>query len=159
MLEGIEVRLNSTDNIWKKHSADLTVYTGKIDEYYNFVYGRLPYRTLEFVHHFTTKKQDNAVINYNTSDVPYTREYDHSFFNYKHNGPTIVTKEYPRAADITDIPFYPIPFGDGLKIYSKYKELADKELNTLFIGRLATYTYLDMWMAVKQAMLKIKRVM
>lgn len=76
-----------------------------------------------------------------------------------HEGPTVITVEYPKQMERdSEIPFYPIPFGDGLKIYSKYKDLADKESNIVFLGRLATYTYLDMWMAVKQAILKIKNL-
>lgn len=159
MLDRLNVVHNSGNKDWEKYNTDLTVFTGKIDEYFNYTYGHLPYRTLDFVHHVTSKKLPHAIINQNKIQVQHTREYDHSFFNYLHTGPTVITKEYSRAADIADIPFYPMPFGEGLKMYSKYKELADKETNTLFIGRLATYTYLDMWMAVKQAMLKIKRVM
>jgi UDP-galactopyranose mutase len=80
-------------------------------------------------------------------------------FNFEHNGcDTIVTEEYPRQATKNDIPFYPIPFGDSNYIYKKYEELVKNENGVIFIGRLAQYKYLDMWMAVKHAMLKLKNI-
>lgn len=158
MLEGLEVKLNSTNEEWKSYSADLTIYTGKIDEFYDYKFGELPYRSLEFKHFFTSKKLIHPIINENNKNVNYTRKYDHSFFNLNHKGPTIITEEYPIECKKGDVPFYPIPFGDGLSLYSKYKELADKESNIIFVGRLATYTYLDMWMSIKQAMLKCQKI-
>jgi UDP-galactopyranose mutase len=156
MLEGFTVLLNSKDEYWKALPFDLTVYTGKIDEYFNYCYGKLPYRSLDFIHETSSIKLKNAIINENNKSNMYTRSYDHSYFNYEHSGQTIITQEYPKDYREGDIPFYPIPWGEGLQMYAKYRELADRESNTLFVGRLATYTYLDMWMAVKQAMLKIK---
>lgn len=158
MLDGICVILNSPTNAWKKIPCDLTVYTGKIDEYFNYKFGTLPYRTLEFKHHFTSSKLEYAIINQNTSNVSYTRKYDHSYFNFIHNGSTIITEEYSKQCQNNDVPFYPIPFGEGLSSYAKYKNLADRETNTLFLGRLATYTYLDMWMTIKQAMIKCQKI-
>jgi len=158
MLVEIDVNLNCKKDEWKNCDADLTIYTGKIDEFYNCKFGKLPYRSLEFKHHFTSNKLDWAIINQNNSNVPYTRKYDHSYFNFNHDGPTIVTEEYSKNCENLDIPFYPMPFGDGLSVYAKYKELADKESNIIFLGRLATYTYLDMWMTVKQAMLKCQKI-
>lgn len=158
MLENIKVKLNCEENEWKHYRADLIVYTGKIDQYFNYKFGKLPYRTLEFNHQFTSKKLSHAIINQNTLNVPYTRKYDHSYFNYNHKGCTIITEEYSKECMELDVPFYPIPFGDGLKIYSKYKELAEQESNVIFTGRLATYTYMDMWMTIKQAMLKCQKI-
>lgn len=158
MLKGIPVILNSKNEQWINQSADLTVFTGKIDEYFNYCYGRLPYRSLDFKHETSNTKLDYAIINQNNRVNSFTRMYDHSYFNFNHNGSTIITREYPKECTGNDIPFYPIPFGEGLKIYAKYKELADKEKNVIFLGRLATYTYLDMWMAIKQAMLKIAAI-
>jgi UDP-galactopyranose mutase len=158
MLEGISIELDCDSNVWRKQNADLVVYTGKIDEFYNYTFGRLPYRTLEFIHKFTSQKLDYAIINQNKLDVKYTRTYDHSYFNYSHKGCTIITEEYSKPCTDLDIPFYPIPFGNGLQIYSKYKHLANKESNTIFLGRLATYTYLDMWMTVKQALLRCQKL-
>jgi UDP-galactopyranose mutase len=158
MLDGINVEIGCSKEEWKNYKTDLTVYTGKIDEYYNNIYGKLPYRSLIFKHTFTSQKQKYAIINQNTAEVKSTRIYDHSYFSEKHNGPTIITEEYSKACEENDIPFYPLPFGNGGEIYSKYKKLADLETNVVFLGRLATYTYLDMWMAIKQAMLKINKI-
>lgn len=156
MLVGFNVILNSKQDDWKKFKTDLTIYTGKIDEYFDYCYGKLPYRSLTFTHKLSYKKQKYPIINQNNSINNSTRIYDHSYFNYKHSGPTIITEEFPKNCEDSDIPFYPIPFGDGLKIYSKYKKLANKEKNVMFVGRLATYTYLDMWMAIKQVFLKFR---
>jgi UDP-galactopyranose mutase len=156
MLTGIDVLLGCEDNEWKQRKADLVVYTGKIDQFYDYKFGRLPYRTLEFKHHYTSEKLPCAIINENTKEVGCTRRYDHSYFNLQHKGSTIVTEEYSKACTPTDVPFYPMPFGEGLQMYARYKELADSETQVIFAGRLATYTYMDMWMTVKQAMLKVK---
>jgi UDP-galactopyranose mutase len=155
ILEDIPVHLGVSDEEWKKYESDLTVYTGKIDSYYNFRFGCLPYRSLYFEHTMSYEKMNTFIINQNKKSVPYTRTYDHSYFTLNHNGPTIITKEYSISHNNTNIPFYPMPFGNGSDLYNKYKELAEKESNTLFLGRLATYKYLDMWMAVKQAMQKV----
>lgn len=156
MLQGIDVNLNCNADDWKNEQADITIYTGKIDEYFNFCYGQLPYRSLWFKHTTSENKFDVVTYNQNTKFVDYTRTYDHSFFTANHKGTTIITEEYPEPYNGKNIPFYPIPWGEGLQMYAKYKELADQEKNVIFLGRLATYTYLDMWMAVKQVMLKLK---
>ena len=83
--------------------------------------------------------------------------YDHSYFSENHKGLTIITKEYPKKLEDGDIPYYPIPWGDSQEVYDKYKKLAEKENNVIFLGRLATYKYLDMWMAIKHVMLKLKK--
>jgi UDP-galactopyranose mutase len=156
MLEGIDVKLNCGKDDWKNIKADLIIYTGKIDEYFNYEYGMLPYRSLQFKHTTSENKFDCVTYNQNTKTVNYTRIYDHSFFTSNHKGSTIITEEYPVPYNGNNVPFYPIPWGEGLQMYGKYKELADKEPNVIFLGRLATYTYLDMYMAVKQVFLKLK---
>jgi UDP-galactopyranose mutase len=155
MLKGINVKLNCNKDEWRNDQTDITIYTGKIDEYFNYCYGELPYRTLDFKHETSSKKQEVFIINQNNKNVSYTRKYDHSYLNENHKGITIITEEYPRQCEINDIPFYPMPFKEGINIYNKYKELAEKEEKTIFVGRLATYTYLDMWMAIKQVFLKL----
>ena len=157
MLKGIEVRLNSSNEDWKQFVADFTVYTGKIDEYYNYCYGELPYRSLEFNHVISDQKMPYFIENQNNSTTEYTRKYDHSYLNFEHKQPTtVVTKEYPVEYNQNNIPYYPIPFGEGVEIAKRYLQLSKQENNTIFLGRLATYQYLDMWMAIKQVMLKIK---
>lgn len=157
MLEGVDTFLNSGKDEWRNHECDLVIYTGKIDEYYQYCYGELPYRTLDFKNSVEKCPREIPIINECNNEVKHTRSYDHSVFNFEHNGfDTIITEEYPRQATKDDIPFYPIPFGDGGSIYKKYEELAKKENNIIFMGRLAQYKYLDMWMAVKHVMLKLK---
>lgn len=159
MLKNIPYKLNCTVDEWKNKKTDITVFTGKIDEYFNYCYGYLPYRTLDFKHFVTKNKFKNTcTYNQNNKETKFTRSYDHSYFTKNHKGLTVITEEYPRQWEEGDIPFYPIPWGTGLQIYEKYKELAKKEKDVIFIGRLATYTYLDMWMAVKQAIIKLKNV-
>ena len=159
MLDGIKVNLGADLNDWKKSKSDLVIFTGKIDQYFNFIHGKLPYRSLEFHHTVTGSKQNRVVINQNNSYNKYTRVYDHRYFTYNHKGLTVITKEYPVDHNDNNIPFYPIPFGDGDKIYNNfYKPMADREDRIIFLGRLATYKYLDMWMAIKQVFLRLKNI-
>jgi UDP-galactopyranose mutase len=158
MLEGVDVYLNSEKDEWRNHECDLVIYTGKIDEYYEYCYGELPYRTLDFKNNSLESPREIPIINECNMQVAHTRSYDHSVFNFEYNGSaTIVTEEYPRQATKNDIPFYPIPFGDGNSIYKKYEEMSKNEQDIIFMGRLAQYKYLDMWMAVKHVMLKLKK--
>lgn len=157
MSKDISVKINCAKDDWKRSDADLIIYTGKIDEFYNFQFGELPYRSLKFIHETTPLKQSSFIVNECNSFHKYTRKYDHSYFTINHKGNTIITKEYPKKATRDDIPFYPIPWGDGQLMYNKYEQLAREEENTIFVGRLATYKYLDMWMAIKQVFLKLKK--
>lgn len=157
MLEGVKVHLNCDKNEWKKHKFDIVIYTGKIDEFFDYQFGKLPYRSLDFKHIISNKKQEHFIINQNTKDVDYTRSYDHRFWNNEDKSYTVITEEYPKECLEGDIPYYPIPFGTGQEIYKEYEKLAEKKKDIIFAGRLATYKYLDMWMAVKQIMLKLKK--
>ena len=152
MLDGIKINLNADKKDFKKIKADLIVYTGRIDEYFNFEYGELPYRTLKFEHEITSNRLIHHAINQCNKINSYTRIYDHSYFLNQNEPLTVITKEYPSQFDGSGIPYYPIPFGTGYELYKKYKKLADNEKNVIFMGRLATYKYLDMWVAIKQAM-------
>lgn len=156
--ENITVHCNCSENDYKELAADLVIYTGKIDAYFDYCYGRLPYRSLEFHHKAGVEPRDEYVYNYNTKETPYTRSYDHSYMDENHVGPTVITHELPKECGPNDIPFYPMPFGDGQKIYSQYEKLTHNIPNTIFLGRLATYKYLDMWMTVKHAMIKLKNI-
>lgn len=158
MLGGVDVVLGCGRNEWRDYSADITIYTGKIDEYFSYACGDLPYRTLEIEHKITSRRLPAAVINHNTRSTPYTRSYDNGYFLCAQSGTTVVSRELPMACGRDDIPFYPIPFGSGLQMYAAYKKLAAGESNVIFAGRLATYKYLDMWMAVKQVMAKLENV-
>jgi len=160
MLEGITVHLNCSENTWvdEREEDDLIIYTGKIDNYFGTLHGQLPYRSLEFRHKVLCQKQDTFIVNQNNNATNYTRVYDHSYFTPNHVGPTVVTTEHPKECGPEDVPFYPIPWGEGQDTYRIYENLAKAEKNVIFVGRLATYKYLDMWMAVKHVMLKLKNV-
>jgi UDP-galactopyranose mutase len=129
------------------HPEILFVYTGKIDEYFNYCHGRLEYRSLNFVHS-TMPKRMTPIINECNHNVEYTRTYDHSHFLKQNVQQTIITAEYPCKHDDTNIPMYPIPTQKNSTLYAKYKRMAAKEKNVMFIGRLAEYTYMDMDVAM-----------
>lgn len=160
MMGKIKVHLGVTREEWKEVSADITIYTGKVDEYFNYCHGHLEYRSLRFEHEITSKRLSHHAINQCNRRVEYTRLYDHSYFLDQHEPLTVITSEYPIAYDGSGIPFYPIPFGNSQQIYTNhYKEMAKHERNVLFLGRLATYKYLDMWVAIKQAMKGVEYVL
>jgi len=156
MLDGIEVVLNAEQEEWKQETYDKVVYTGRIDQYFDFCFGKLSYRSLRFEHQFKMDKQDTLVYNECNKKNEWTRQYDHSYFTPNHHGGTVITREYPKDMEEGDIPFYPIPWGESQNMYLKYEELARKDENTIFLGRLAKYKYLDMWMAIKHVFLKLK---
>lgn len=156
MLEGIPVTTGQDKEAWRERrsAADQVIYTGKIDEYFGCSLGRLPYRSLRFEHRRSRERLPHAVIN-QCNRLAHTREYDHAWFSLEDPEETVITREYPLAHDASNEPYYPMPFGEGQALYQRYKELAAAEEGTLFLGRLATYSYLDMWMAVAQAMVKV----
>lgn len=151
MLDGINVNLG-VDGMEEGSNWDLTIYTGQLDEYFNFCYGRLPYRSLKFEHTVNEKGLDHHAYNHCNKLVAYTREYDHSYFLNQQTEYKVITREYPTEYTGKNIPFYPIPFGDAHALADKYRKLSAKESNVIFLGRLATYKYLDMWVAIKQAL-------
>ena len=149
MLEGIEVRLNS--NFFDKREeyeniADKIVFTGMIDEYYNYCFGKLEYRSLKFETEVLKEEnyQGNAVVNYTEREIPYTRIIEHKHFEYGQQKKTIITKEYPSEWKEGDEPYYPVNNERNNELYLKYKELADKEEKVIFGGRLGEYKYYDM---------------
>lgn len=138
-------------------SFDKLVFTGPIDEYFDYRFGRLPYRSLTFQHKTLRQEkfQDVAVVNYPDENVPFTR-----ITEYKHltgqTGPTTsLTYEYPSAEGD---PYYPIPREENQKLFKKYEALADAEPNVQFVGRLATYRYYNMDQVVGQALASYRRM-
>ena len=161
LLEGIEVRLESDffeDREKWESMADKIVFTGKIDEFYGYRFGKLEYRTVRFETEAldTPNWQGNAVVNYTSSDVPFTRIIEHKHFemfgNTVYENPkTVISREYSTEWQEGMEPFYPVNDSRNQAIYSQYKELADKEENVIFGGRLAEYKYYDMAPIVRQA--------
>lgn len=131
--------------------ADKIVFTGKIDEFYDYCYGKLEYRTVKFEEEIidTPNYQGNAVVNYTEREIPYTRIIEHKHFEmfgqdvYKYPK-TIISKEYSTEWKSGLEPYYPVNDEKNSKLYMRYKELADKEQHVIFGGRLAEYKYYDM---------------
>lgn len=136
------------------------IYTGMIDEFYNFKFGRLDYRSLKFEQEIVNKNyQGNAVINYTDKDVPYTRIIEHKFFKQKINLESIslITKEYPQDFKEGAEPYYPINDDKNNALYKKYFKLAKADKNIIFGGRLGLYKYINMDETIKLAKNMIER--
>ena len=158
MLEGIEVRLNTNFFDQKeeyKQMANKIVYTGMLDEYFDFQLGRLEYRSLRFDTKIIDKEnfQGNAVVNYTGKEVDYTRVIEHKHFeNTQGIYKTVVTYEYPDDWNPEKEPYYVINDEKNNQLAEEYRKLASKEKNVLFGGRLAEYKYYDMDDVIKVAM-------
>ncbi len=161
MLEGIEVRLN-TDYFSNRDQfnamAKKVVYTGMLDEYYDYCYGHLEYRSLVFETERVECEnyQGNAVVNYTEYEIPYTRIIEHKHFEYGCQPHTIITREYPKAWSVGDEPYYPINNQKNNELVQQYRELAKKEENVIFGGRLANYEYYDMHNVIEKALERVE---
>lgn len=150
LLEGIEVR-TSTNYFEQRQELDRMagkiLYTGCIDEYFDYCFGRLEYRSLRFEHKRpddTDNYQGNAVVNYCEREVPYTRLIEHKHFEYGTQPFTVITYEYPDSFEPGKEPYYPINDERNMRIFGQYQALARQQSRVLFGGRLAQYTYADM---------------
>ena len=149
LLEGADVLLNTDDRDYiaaYPDAAEKTVFTGRIDEYYDYSEGVLEYRSLRFVHEEIAQPdyQGNAVINYTAADIPYTRIIEHKHFIGGSQQNTVVTREYPQEWEEGMEPFYPICDEKNTALYQKYLEKARTEPNVIFGGRLGAYRYCNM---------------
>ncbi|MBR4830304.1 MAG: UDP-galactopyranose mutase [Bacilli bacterium] len=157
MLEGIEVRLNTNffDNKEELMSlADKVIYTGPIDEYFDYSLGKLEYRSLKFDTKILDQVnyQGNAVVNYTGHEVEYTRVIEHKHFEFDSTSPkTVVTFEYPSDYEEGMEKYYTINDDKNNALAEQYRELASKEEKTIFGGRLAEYKYYDMDDVIKSA--------
>ena len=165
LLEGIEVQLNS-DFFDKKEEymemVDKVLFTGMIDQYFDYCFGELEYRGLKFESETlgTNNYQGNAVINYTDAETPYTRIIEHKHFEIpanelgteKDSDKTIITREYPMQWKKGEEAYYPINDEKNSALYQKYKELAEAEENVIFGGRLGMYQYFDMWKVIEEAL-------
>lgn len=157
LLDGIEVKLDTDyfDNKDKwDNIADKVLFTGMIDKYYDYCYGELEYRGLDFKTEIleTENYQGNAVVNYTEAEVPYTRIIEHKHFEDNKSPVTVITREYPKTWTRKDEAYYPINDKKNSELYDKYKQLADKEENIIFGGRLGMYKYLNMDQIIKEAL-------
>lgn len=162
LLENTEVKLNTdyfTNKEHFKHIAKTLVFTGKIDEYFNYSCGELAYRSLKFEHELLDCEnyQNNAVVNFTEKNIPYTRIIEHKHFEFGKQPKTVITKEYPMEWSKGMEPYYPINDTTNTKIFKQYKQLADNESNVIFGGRLAEYVYYDMHQVIASALVCVKR--
>ena len=157
MLENCDVKLG-IDYLKNKDEydklADKVLYTGMIDEYFDYKLGNLDYRSLKFETEILDidNYQGNAVINYTHRDVPYTRIIEHKHFEFNDCKGTIITKEYPSDWKLGDEAYYPVNDDKNNTLFSKYKELANNEKNVIFGGRLGNYKYYDMDKVIEAAL-------
>lgn len=162
MLDGIEVCLK-TDFFAKRAEleklANKIVFTGMIDEYFDYCFGELEYRSLRFATEVLNEEnyQGNAVVNYTEYKIPYTRIIEHKHFEFgcqngNYNPKTIITREYPATWKKGDEPYYPMNDKKNNDLYAKYRELADKQNKVIFGGRLGMYKYFDMHQVIEEAL-------
>lgn len=157
MLEGIEVRTN-TDYFWfireNPNIANKTVYTGMIDEFFDFCYGHLQYRSVRFESEVLDCEnyQGNAVVNYTDCEVPYTRIIEHKHFAFQEGSKTVISREYSEEWKPGAEPYYPINDDKNTVLLQKYMELAAKQENVIFGGRLGLYRYYDMDKVIEAAL-------
>ncbi|KAB1438236.1 UDP-galactopyranose mutase [Candidatus Galacturonibacter soehngenii] len=162
MLEGITVELN-TDYFSNKAKlntlAEKIVFTGMIDEFYDYQFGTLEYRSLRFESETLEEDnfQGNAVVNYTEYEVPYTRIIEHKHFEFGMQPKTVITREYPKTWEKGDEPYYPVNNEKNNKVYEQYKQLATQEEKVIFGGRLAEYKYYDMHNVIEQALNCVER--
>lgn len=160
MLDGIEVKLNT--DYFKEYKdtniAEKVVFTGMIDEFFEYELGVLEYRSLRFEHQRIDCEnyQGNAVINYTEREVPYTRIIEHKHFEFGKQTHTVITKEYPQNWEKGDEPYYPINNERNNGLFAQYKVLAQKHPNVIFGGRLGNYQYYDMDKVIAAALETVK---
>ena len=161
MLDGVEVKLN-TDFFDDKEKwlncADKVLFTGMIDQYYDYCYGELEYRGLNFESEELAIEnyQGNAVINYTDAETPFTRIIEHKHFEDSQSDKTIITREYPKTWIKGEEAYYPLNDEKNSNLFNKYQELANKEEKVIFGGRLGMYQYFDMWKVIEEALKLIK---
>src|SRR5206468_4784152 len=156
----IEKRLGTDFTELKDEAHEIAqhiIYTGPIDEYFDFRFGKLPYRSLKFDHQTLEQEQFQpvAVVNYPCEEVPFTRISEYKHLTGQQSPVTTVTYEYPSAEGD---PYYPIPRAENQELYKRYEALADATPNVTFVGRLATYRYYNMDQIVGQALATFRRL-
>lgn len=153
----IETNTDYFENLDRFGDADLTIYTGPIDKFFDYKHGLLGWRTLDFEVNFLKIDdfQGTSVMNYADLDVPFTRIHEFQHLHperVKKESGTVIMKEFSRKSEVDDEPYYPINSGQDRAALLKYREEAQRLPNVIFGGRLGTYKYLDMHMAIASAL-------
>ena len=161
MLAGADVQLNTDYFEFIKENADIAdkiVFTGMIDEYFNYQLGVLQYRSVRFETEVLDEEnyQGNAVVNYTEREVPYTRIIEHKHFEFGTQPKTVISREYPSEWKQGDEPYYPINDERNNALYEQYKALAAEQQNVIFGGRLGGYKYYDMDKTIAAALEAVK---
>lgn len=172
LLEGIPVKLGTDYETFCQRSTDggfismdgedtfeKVLYTGMIDQFYEYCYGELAYRSLRFETEYLEDEdnyQGNAVVNYTEREVPYTRIIEHKHFEFGTQKGTVITREYPKEWSRGDEPYYPVNDQHNSELYEKYAQRAVQEKNVLFGGRLGQYKYYDMDKVVRAALTMVE---
>ena len=157
LLDGAEVRLDTDYAEFIRENPDIakkTVFTGMIDEFFDFCYGALEYRTVTFETEVLDcdNYQGNAVVNYTSRDVPYTRIIEHKHFEFGTQPKTVISREYPAAWQPGAEPYYPVNDEKNQALYQKYAALAAGRPDVIFGGRLGGYKYYDMDKVIRAAL-------
>lgn len=164
MLQDVEVRLE-TDYLENKQKyqslASNVIYTGPIDEYFGYCFGKLEYRSLRFETEVINidNYQGNAVVNYTERDIPFTRIIEHKHFDPVSSNKTVITREYPSEWKEGDEPYYPVNDEGNMSLFNQYRTLAKSESNVTFGGRLAEYKYYDMHQVILSALQMISNAL
>lgn len=155
--DNIKVQLNTDFFANKEYylaNFEKIIFTGMIDQFYDYCYGSLAYRSLKFEHELldTDNYQGNAVINYIDHQYPFTRIIEHKHFEFGQQEKTVITKEYPADWQIGDEPYYPVNDQTNAELYQKYLTLAKQDNQVIFGGRLGMYQYFDMHKVIEAAL-------
>lgn len=163
LFEGCDI-VTGTDYLTEREKygsmGDMVVYTGTIDSYYDFCYGKLEYRSLKFETQVLDMEnyQGVAVVNYTDRETPFTRIIEHKHFEFGTQPKTVITREYPVDWQEGMEPYYPVNDEKNQKLYEKYAQMAKKETKVIFGGRLAEYKYYDMDKVIESALLRAEGV-
>lgn len=161
LIKTSEVRLDTcyfNNRDYFDRVARKIVFTGKIDEFFDFKFGDLEYRSLKFETEIYPMEnyQGNAVINFTDRETPFTRIYEHKHFDFGDQPHTVITKEYPIISSRKSDPFYPVNDTKNMNKYKKYQQLVSGRSNVIFGGRLGTYRYYDMHQVIASALKTVK---
>ena len=162
LLDGVETEINADFYANKSYYESISkkiIFTGKIDEFYDYKFGKLDYRSLKFENEIlpTENFQGNAVVNYTSKDVPFTRIIEHKHFEFTKSKSTVITREYSEAYNGRNEAYYPINNEKNNAIYNSYKKLANSNSNIFFGGRLGEYKYYDMHQIIGSALSRIDK--